>query len=317
MRKSYRSDSVTRRSWLTGVSLIGLGGLSAGDDPPKHAVPDDVAEAAFRQAKRVGLKDFRTSESEHYMGIGDATDDFRKSAVDLCEKLASSYQSHFRANGFEVNLPKTRMAVVILANKVSYARFNEEPASQAGAGHYFADLDLLVTYNVGPGRSSLPARITNTFTLVHEAVHQLTYATRLLERKGDVPVALSEGLATYCETWKLSHPVIAEVNLPRLGVLADKRVRWLPLARLLVEDGLFDDPATCQAAYSESWLLIHSLMESTTTRQKLRSYLDAIRPRQDPSKRIQDATNALGGLERLDETLRTNATALIEKATLP
>ncbi len=39
----------------------------------------------------------------------------------------------------------------------------------------------------------------NTFTLVHEAIHQLTYNTGLLDRQADVPVAISEGLATFGE----------------------------------------------------------------------------------------------------------------------
>ena len=312
MSNSYRNDSVTRRSWLAGVSLIGLGGLSDGVDAPKPAAPDEVAEAAFRQAKRVGLRDFRTSESEHYLGIGDATDDFRKSAVDLCEKLASSYQSHFRANGFETTLPKAQMTVVILANRGSYAKFNEEPVDPSAAGHYDPERDLLVTFDAGPGRNrSSAARITNTFTLVHEAIHQLSFGTGLLDRNGDVPLAVSEGLATYCETWQLSHPVIGEVNRPRLAVLAAPGAKWLPLSRLLTEDGLFHDTATVQSAYAECWLLIHSLMTSPAARRTLRSYLDTIRQRKSPSKRIQDAESALGRLDQLDGTLRENVQKLL------
>ena len=36
-------------------------------------------------------------------------------------------------------------------------------------------------------------------TLSHEATHQLTFNTGLLNRKGDVPMCIAEGLAVYGE----------------------------------------------------------------------------------------------------------------------
>jgi hypothetical protein len=307
----------TRRRWLAGVSLLGVAAV-AGDDPKKPAnppAPTDPAEVALQRAKKAGLKEIRSVESAHYFGIGDANDDFRRSAVELCEKLATSYQTHFQKNGFEVALPKERMTIVILASRSSYEKFSEEPVDPSQWGHYDIESDCLVTFDSVSARNRAnAARIINTFTLVHEAIHQLTYATGLLSRKGDVPVALSEAFATYCESWQLSHQVIGDVNRPRLQVLAEPGAKWLPLSRLLAEDDLFHNEATTQAAYAESWLLMHALMDKSPMRQRLRSYLDTIRTRVSPSKRIQDAETALGDLDRLDETLQANAASLLSRA---
>src|SRR5207244_4222856 len=73
----------------------------------------------------------------------------------------------------------------------------------------------------------------NIATIMHEAAHQMSFNTGLLNREGDCPLWLGEGLATYCEAtddgfWK----GIGEPNPERMHLLtavAQGKVKLLPL----------------------------------------------------------------------------------------
>ena len=69
----------------------------------------------------------------------------------------------------------------------SYAAFKGEPAGDDEGGIYDVEADRLVIFDAGPGRGAgrteRPCRL-NTFTLVHEATHQLTFDTGLLSTRG-------------------------------------------------------------------------------------------------------------------------------------
>ena len=97
--------------------------------------------------------------------------------------------------------------------------------------------------------------IENLHALAHEATHQLTYNTGLLERHGDVAVCISEGLAMYGESRKpIGRTPPGRRNLVRLrdlGLIRSGLVPWIPLADLLANDQLSAGPAssrTCSPA---------------------------------------------------------------------
>ena len=78
--------------------------------------------------------------------------------------------------------------------------------------------------------------LKNVRNLAHEATHQLSFNTRLLNRKGDTPAAIVEGLACYGETRRKrgrSEPGL--LNSERLDDLAhvQRRVKWIEHADLL------------------------------------------------------------------------------------
>ncbi len=122
-----------------------------------------------------------------------------------------------------------------------------------------------------------------------------------------MPLCISEGLAAYGETWRpKAKDSIGQVNGPRLKGLAGQ-TPWIRLEQLLTEDNLLDDEATRDAAYAQSWALIHCFMKEPARTPKLRAYLAAIRPRRDPSHRLEDARAHLGDLDALDKHLRRYA----------
>jgi hypothetical protein len=206
------------------------------------------------------------------------------------------------------------MVVVALAGRESYEAFKREEVGEDEGGHYDVGANQLVIFDFrnapnGEGQGLDPLR-ANTFTLVHEALHQLTYLTGLLSREADVPVAVSEGFATYGETWKLSDPKkLGRENRLRLQELAKPAAEWLPVDRLLTDDKVFADRATVQVAYAEAWLLVYHLINKAPA--KLRTYLDLLRGRRDPTHRADDATKVLGKLPTLDSALKRAARLLL------
>jgi hypothetical protein len=289
------------------MALCGRGGRAFGS--PEEPPAKDALVAALRAA---GLRGVGDDQTEHYVAVGDAPANFLKGALNLCEKIAASYEKHFQAKGFKVPFPKDRMTIVALAGRASYAAFKGEKVDDEEGGHYDVEANRLVIFDFRGGKGDTvadPLR-ANTFTLVHEGLHQLTFATGLLARKADVPRAVSEGLATYGETWKLSDPVLGRVNRLRLQELGKAGSEWIPADQLLTRDEVFDVDAMAQVAYAESWLLVYHLM--TKAPAKLRAYLDLLRERREPAHRQEDAAKALGDLFDLDSTLKRTARLLLQ-----
>lgn len=282
---------------------------------PLESTAADLAPI-FARAKKAKLGEFRFNESKekHYVGIGDAPADFRAEAVSICESLAKVYRDYFEMKNFKVVIPKSRLIVIILKNKDSYKAFLGDVAgADVGAevgGHYDVETNQFVVFDSqhNDNRRAASSRV-NTFTLVHEAIHQLTYNTGLLERQGDVPVAISEGLATFGELWQHTNrrSTLGVKNSARLAAFSqpDGHDAWIPVEEILTKDELFEDPDTAQVAYAESWVLVHYLMKTTPSKlTKFRDYLDALRKRRDPSHRLEDARTHVGDLARLDKELK-------------
>jgi Protein of unknown function (DUF1570) len=310
--RRLHAGNISRRAWIGGVALgTVLGRGSAADETlPASRADLDLIQTIRSKAEAAGLKAIESGMSEHYVAVGNAAHAFRKEALDLCEDLAVSVLKHFEFKGFDVKVPKNRLGVVVLADRASYEAFNGDKTLETEGGHYEPASNLLVMFNfLKELRKGGPdVRRLNTFTLVHEATHQLTYNIGLLDPKGDVPVAISEGLATYAETWQRIRPQLGLENRHRAQVLKDtaKGVGdpWIEVRDLLTRDGLFEDPNHMQAAYAEAWLLVYEQLRTKAGAKKFQKYLDTIRPRRDPERRLEDAQDAFGNLVQLDNTLK-------------
>ncbi len=230
--------------------------------------------------------------TEHYLGIGNAPARFRDTALEICEDLARDYLQHFENKKLDVHRPAGRLIVVVLADPSAFASYLDITPGGPVRGTYNPDSNRLVICDNRAEANPLAER-ANTFALFHEATHQLTFNTGLLDRLGDVPLGISEGLATYGEVRRPKGQVrIGAINRERLVVLADaaRRGRQLiPTADLIVNDDLLDQPATQQFAYAQSWLMVHHFLHVPAYLTAFRSYLDAIRGRRSPDHRLDDA----------------------------
>lgn len=285
--------------------------------PPRKSAPTPEEEkelAAIRQkATKAGLGTFEVHRTEHFLGIGDARPgDYIVPALDRCESFSREFLEHFRARGFALEYPRRRMTVLALKDAASYQAFTGEKRDEAVGGHYEIDTNQLVVFDFRPGPAdrAAQARRVNTFTLIHETTHLLSYNTGLLPPGRDVPAAISEGIATYAEMWTSprDRTVFGKVNQPRLKVLyEDPDVRWIPIGRLLTDDNVFDDPKTYEVAYAESWLLVHDLIRRPENLPKFRAYLAGFpAPGAKPGREAY-AASVLGPLDRLDAEIRSYA----------
>lgn len=306
----------SRRDWLLSLVLGEVGRLALGDEAPKDLSKE--LSAIVARASAAKLKNVRSSETEHYIGVGDAPNTYREQALRICRALASAYLKHFRDKGFGVEFPERKLTVVTLKDRASYKAFLGEAPGESVGGHYDIDANQLVIFDFRPENAAIaegvrPERL-NTFTLVHEALHQLTYNTGLLDRGEDVPVAISEGLAMYGELWQPppSRSQLGLVNRKRLEVFTlpnQFETSWIPLDALLTDDELFAKETTQQIAYAEAWVLVHYLM-SRPKLLKFRAYLGALRNGSNPKQRLQVAKTQLGDLRRLEGELHHRAETL-------
>jgi hypothetical protein len=270
---------------------------------------DAEVKAIQASAKAAGLGPFRTTLTKHYLGIGDAPDGHRADALAICKQLAETFIKHFHDKGFAVKLPDHRLPVVILKDQETYEKFLGEAPGTAVGGHYDPESNHLVIFDFRPGDEQpvANAKRVNLFTLIHEEIHQLCFNTGLVERKGDVPHCISEGLAAYGESWwPRSRVGFGQRNDFRKQVLTsehDLQSVWIPTEKLVKDDSAFEAEDTTQLAYAQSWLLVHYLMHTSARLRQFRAYLGAIRDRQTPKARLDDATAHFGELGKLDRDL--------------
>jgi hypothetical protein len=303
---------ISRRAWLLNI-------LAGGASATRRLDESDLLQAIRARGMMAGLGPFAVITSENFSAIGDAPADFQRETLDRCESVAKSYQSDFHQKGLPVSLPKQRLNLVVLSGPKSYAKFVGDDLGPAIGGHYDQVENYLVTFDfTEPGRPpSVAAARTNTRTLAHETTHLLTFNTGLLDRQADVPRCISEGLATYGETWgPKGRGKYGQVNSEWLKVFEPNRGKiknWLPITKLLTDNGLFDGKQTMNMAYAECWTMVYTLLSTEKGPPKLRRYLDLIRLRRGPANRLEDARKALGDLDELDGEVSRNALRLIRK----
>jgi hypothetical protein len=317
--------SLNRRAWLrtaagAAAGFVGLAravGTSeaAEDDKEGPAGEEEEYQRAEARVRKVTAERLRKLKSAHYQAIGDASDGFIRLTLSDCEQAAADYLRHFRSRGFDVKLPERRLTVLVFRDERPFLRFaqNTVPGTvgfYSRASNWLAFFDFR-NVPMSPHASGQ----SNMETLTHEATHQLTFNTGLLERKADIPKSIVEGLAMYCERRRLvgrNEP--GQANLRRLDELAHIRRRepWISAAELLSDDracfGRTGDRLLL--SYCESWLLVYHLMNDPERLPQFRAYLAAIRGRTDSTLRLDDARAHFGDLTRLDGELRQEAVRL-------
>ena len=316
----------SRRRWITRALAGMLGaGLTTLLPDPRAAGADDPQEAkeiaaVQALARQTGLAKFTEKPSKRFIGLGDAKDDFCEPALAICESLTDAFLRDFRDRGFKLALPPHRLTVITLKDKASYATFNGEPAEEDDGGRYDLDSNRLIVFDFRSNKTELdaPPQRVNLLALVHETVHLLCYNSGMLGLNHDVPDAISEGLATFCELWQTRRRGrIGTVNSPRLLALSnatDEGVPWIPIAQLLTDDTLFRKKETAQLAYAESWLLnFYLLKRGSAMLPKFHAYLAKIPVRGNGPKRITVAEAALGSLEKLDKAIYDSAKSLVNE----
>jgi len=324
---------MNRRHWLrlaTGCMFGGTGGQAVAGSPQNPAKGEtalprkveaelEVVRERLAQAKIGPLK---TTRSAHYQAIGDASEWYMNVVLGDCEQITLDYSRHFRALGFQVRLPDSPLTVVVFRDDRAFNKFFHLPSLAAGEkglptqlvwGNYDWKTNVLHVFDCRgmfphSGRLNMP-------NLVHEATHQLSFNTGLLNREGDRPLCIVEGLGTYGESRDLIGPSdFGRCNWKRLRDLGmiGPRLPWIPMRELFSDDAVLDAGKADRVllADAESWLLVYYLLKDQEVLPRFRQYLNDIQARRTADRRIADAQTHLGDLDQLDRVLREYAVRL-------
>ena len=329
-------EEIDRRSWLRQAMLVGaaLGGVDGAFGQgiaarDRKLSPEQEAEQELQRAQSrvlaVTHRPLLNLQSEQYQAVGDATEAFMKLTLNDCEGFAREYLAHYQEQGFDVKRPGRRLTLVVFHDERPYLEFARRFASGVSVytwGFYSKTENWLVLFDFrNVPQTEKGAGHKNVKTLAHEGTHQLTFNTGLLNRRGDAPRAVVEGLAEYSETRSLRGPAApGQINGIRLDDLAhlQRRAKWISATDLLTDDAAAFGTTLDQSllAYAEGWLLVYYLMKTPVRLPQFQAYLKTISGRTDKNHRYDDAEKNFGDLERLDQDLRREAIRL-QRVTQP
>ncbi len=324
-----------RRAWLRqsvaagaafSSGIAGAGRRSDAAQEPKLTPAEEAANELERvkaMVRAVTTRPLQTLTSDQYQAVGDSALAYIKIAVGDCETIAGDFLDHYQAKGFGVKRPDRRLTLLVFLDERPYFEFARKFATKVpvyAAGFYSRPENWLVLYD----HRNVPviehgATQRNARTLAHEATHQLSFNTGLLNRHGDVPLAVVEGLALYSETRGPSgHCEPGQINGRLLDDLAHirRRLDWITATELLTDDQASFGTTVDQTllAYAQGWLLIHHLMTSPSRLTQFQAYLKTIYARTNKDHRFDDAERNFGDLERLDQELQREAIRLQQAA---
>ena len=305
---------LSRRSLVKGViaalSGLGSGRLVTGQEakaPGRATEAEEIAKVE-KLLRAAALGPLHNTRSAHFLAVGDAAELHQRQALAVCEALGEAFLVHFHGRGFTVEYPDRRLTVIALRDQDSYAALLANAPGKDVGGHYDPETNRLVIFDFRSQQAAIVAQAerVNLFTLVHETAHQLSFNTGILNRQVDLPVCVSEGLATYVELWRPGvKNAIGGVNRPRIEALR-QAVDWIQIGDLLVDDTAFE-PKTEQLAYAESWLLVHYLLRASSRQPRFRQYLAEVQGSNKPADRTRIAEKTLGPLAKLDHELKDEA----------
>jgi hypothetical protein len=289
------------------------------------------AEAVRKLETAHKLRRMSRYTSDHFLAYSNADPAYTEYRLDNCETIHAEFFKHFRKRGFTVAAPTEKMMVVVFDTQTGFEAYLGQSLSAAVTGLYHPSSNRLVVYDYATNRAfaEVSKRLTsaakrgvsdldrhrrtvdfgryirerrsdtNITTIMHEVAHQLSFNGGLLNRAGDVPVWLAEGLAVYCEStsggaWQ----GIGEANPPRAATLAgpaNGRGEFLSLRSLIENDDWLRKAAKVDQVllgYAQSWALFRMLLEQQP--EKLKTYLETIHARRTPEHRLADFAAAFG-----------------------
>jgi hypothetical protein len=290
-------------------------------------------------------------ESKHFVALSNAEDEFTEMRLHNCELIYELFFDHFRGKGLRLHEPPGKLMVAIFDSQAGFEAYLGHKMPSAVTGIYEKNTNRLLVYDYAANESFVAFKKNvqaegrrigseldrqrfvetenrrarefrtgvNIGTVMHEVAHHLSFNTGMLNRDGDVPVWLAEGLACYCEsTDNMAWQGIGEPNPERLAALAgpaNGQGRFIPLQNLIKDDDWLrkaSNAETVLLGYAESWALFRLLMDERP--QQMRRYLALLYSRRVPDARVPDFCEAFGSdLPRLELRLGEYMKGLVER----
>jgi Protein of unknown function (DUF1570) len=322
--------------------------ILAGDDFEAR----EFSRFMVRLTERHQLAPMSRYDSPHFIALSNADESFSEMRLGNCELLYALFWDHFRRKGFALREPRNKLMVAMFDSQTGFNAYLGRQASPLIVGMYHMKSNRFVVYDYGNNEIHLSMKSqaerqaqqihshldrqrfvdiqerraddfrtgTNISTVMHEVAHQLSFNCGMLNRDGDVPFWLAEGLACYCEatdnggSWQgLGEP--NALRFPTLARVVSSGGPFIPLTELISRDDWMPsarDTQTTLLAYAQSWALFRMLMEEQP--QKLRAYLELIYARRIRDRRLADFQQAFGhDLRELQDRHELYIAALINQ----
>jgi hypothetical protein len=300
--------------------------------------PRIFGEYMSRLTREQRLSPAARFESEHFVAMSNADDDFTAMRLHNCELVYELFFDHFRKKGFALHKPASKLMIAVFDTQAGLESYLGQRVPDGMVGFYHLGTNRLVIYDLAQNRTYLQAKRelrdqgrgipsqmdrtryvetvdrlakewrtdANIAVIMHETSHQLSFNCGMMNRDGDVPLWAAEGLATYCEaTENGAWQGIGEANPERLHLLALAKAAHaplIPLRDLIASDAWLHDAKSFNdvlLGYAQSWALFRMLMEERP--QAMRSFLAAIYNRRGIVHRLGDFAEAFGSdFGRLD-----------------
>ncbi|MCP4172815.1 MAG: DUF1570 domain-containing protein [Fuerstiella sp.] len=240
-------------------------------------------------------------QTEHFVICSDASELYTAFCGRLLEKVVVEYLKFFEDSDIQLKKITAKLPVLIFRDTARFQEFaqRQHPDTDFSdvPGYYSVrDNQMLITAISGDREfrtnsdvvRELKKKPRQVETIVHEAVHQLTFNTGLQVRFADNPMWLSEGLAVFFERasgrsstiW--SRPgEVSRIHLPGFQAATSRNRLRLPLSQLLESDQVFQSPDQLADAYAEGWGLTFFLIRSDRAAfDRLLSHLQNRKPLQ-------------------------------------
>ncbi len=302
---------------------------------------------AYREARRNLTDDFREYSTRRFVVLSDAQPRWSEQQAQLLERTYHQFHRFTRRLGIRPRPVRHKLVCVLFQEYDDYRRFaraNDGVTADWISGYYSPKHDRVVFYNietnpeyarameevddeatlaVGHGHGHRPAargRLRDEYakaaiaTVVHEAVHQLAFHTRIQSPQIQNPLWLSEGLATAFETDRPRESFGPERDY---GLREDQFMELLqddkliPLRELVTYAQMPDnEDDTIAAVYHQSYALMSWLARYRRT--ELRTFMESLRNeppgRPTPQRHLQLFEAAFGDVDRLEKLWRSHET---------
>ncbi len=266
---------------------------------------------------------FEVVRTPHYLICTNAGPGYGEWCGQLFERLHIGFQKFWKDRLPGLEAPDRPLVAIAFATQKEYQDFQVTDAGGvvgAAQGYFSSRTNRMVLFDqstTGPALNRTAAEIQkqalhnpgNIATVIHEAVHQLSFNIGLQTRYADNPVWFSEGMAMYFETPDLEARsgwrTIGQINpvrLDRYRTLAKQRSP--EIRSLLATDDRFRAPQLAVDAYAEAWALHFFLLR--TQKEKYNSYLRQLTAKppmkwDTPDQRVADFETAFGPLAEVEK----------------
>lgn len=309
-------------------NLSGLWPITASQSPavealetPFQLLSEDQLAAALQ--REFGER-FEIVRTPHYLICTSAGRGYGEWCGGLFERLHAGFHRFWKERIPGLSPPERPLVAIAFGTGGEYQKYQVTDASGQVAlaqGYFNAKTNRMVLFDqTGPDAGNRdrtaeeiqkqalrqPATIG---TVIHEAVHQLSFNAGLQVRYADNPAWFSEGMAMYFEAPDLEARsgwrTIGQIHPGRLDRYRNLvKVQPPEIRSLIATDDRFRDPKLAIDAYAEAWALHFFLIR--TRKEQYNTYLSLLGAKQPlkwdtPEQRIADFERTFGAMAEVEK----------------